>query len=161
MAVWFLAGLLLLGGIVLLLRFVAYTEPRILVRIAVWGAALLGAGLLLFLLITGRFGFLWTTVFLFLPLLRGANRAWGLWRFWQRLKPATGASGGAHASAAKGPMTREEALAVLGLKPGVGRAEIIAAHRALMKNAHPDRGGSDWIAARLNEARDILLRADC
>jgi DnaJ-domain-containing protein 1 len=56
-----------------------------------------------------------------------------------------------------GRMTREEALAVLGLAEGAAEAEIRAAHRRLMRTAHPDQGGSDWLAARLNEARDILL----
>ena len=56
-----------------------------------------------------------------------------------------------------GPMTREEALAVLGLAPGATAEEIRAAHRRLMRSAHPDQGGSDWLAARLNQARDILL----
>jgi curved DNA-binding protein CbpA len=54
-------------------------------------------------------------------------------------------------------MTRDEALPILGLKPGATAAEIKAAHRRLMAGAHPDHGGSDWIAARLNQARDVLL----
>ena len=58
---------------------------------------------------------------------------------------------------APGPMSRQEALAVLGLADGASEAEIRAAHRRLMRAAHPDSGGSDWMAARLNEAHDVLL----
>ncbi len=56
-----------------------------------------------------------------------------------------------------GPMSREEALQVLGLAEGATEAEIRSAHRRLMRTAHPDQGGSDWLAARLNEARDRLI----
>jgi hypothetical protein len=56
-----------------------------------------------------------------------------------------------------GPMTRAEALAVLGLAEGASEAEIRSAHRRLMRTAHPDQGGSAWLAARLNAARDLLV----
>jgi DnaJ-domain-containing protein 1 len=56
-----------------------------------------------------------------------------------------------------GPMDRAEALAVLGLQEGATIEQIRAAHRRLMRSAHPDQGGSDWLAARLNEARDVLI----
>jgi hypothetical protein len=58
---------------------------------------------------------------------------------------------------ADGPMTRAEALAVLGLAEDATDAEIRTAHRRLMRAAHPDAGGSAWLAARLNAARDLLL----
>ena len=57
-----------------------------------------------------------------------------------------------------GAMSRDEALAVLGLKAGATTEEIKNAHRRLMKDFHPDRGGSDYLAAKINQAKDILLQ---
>lgn len=54
-------------------------------------------------------------------------------------------------------MTREEALDILGLAEGANEDAIRTAHRRLMKTAHPDQGGSAWLAARINAARDLLL----
>lgn len=56
-----------------------------------------------------------------------------------------------------GAMSRAEALAVLGLKEGASADDIRAAHRRLMKEFHPDHGGSDYLAAKINQAKDVLL----
>ncbi len=57
-----------------------------------------------------------------------------------------------------GTMSRDEALAVLGLRAGAKNDDIKNAHRRLMKDFHPDRGGSDYLAAKINQAKDILLQ---
>jgi len=54
-------------------------------------------------------------------------------------------------------MSRKEALAVLGLDDAAEKDDIIAAHRTLMQKLHPDRGGNDYLAAKINQAKDLLV----
>jgi len=83
---------------------------------------------------------------------------------WRERVQAAGPGGGADdaggagaGAAAPGGMSREEAYRVLGLEPGASDEEIKAAHHRLIANLHPDKGGSTYLAAKINQAKDVLL----
>ena len=54
-------------------------------------------------------------------------------------------------------MDKNEAFEILGLDLSATRDDIINAHRSLIEKNHPDKGGSDYLSAKINKARDILL----
>lgn len=86
------------------------------------------------------------------------DRRFPAWRENAEHASAGGRGGEDRRAASSGKMSAEEAYQILGLKPGAGRDEIGRAHRGLMKKLHPDQGGSTYLAARVNEAKDTLLR---
>jgi DnaJ-domain-containing protein 1 len=81
------------------------------------------------------------------------DRRFAGWREADEGEPQGRGKGGAG-----GAMSRKEALEVLGLAEGASAAEIIRAHRGLMKKFHPDHGGSTALAARVNQAKDVLMQ---
>lgn len=134
---------LLLGG---MRAFERASIPSIKLLLA-WVAALGGLSLALLLILTGRAGAALSALLLVGPLL------------WQRLEARRAARPTPRATPPRTPppMSRQEAYEVLGLRPGATELDIREAHRRLMRGAHPDAGGSDWLATRINQARDILL----
>ena len=118
-----------------------------------WIAALGGIALALLLILSGRGGIALGALAMFGPLI---------WRQWQAYRIGAGTQrrpGGSTEPPPRRPsgMSVEEAYQVLGLRPGATEADIRAAHHRLMRTAHPDSGGSDWLATRVNQARDVLL----
>ena len=87
------------------------------------------------------------------------DRAHPQWRedFARMGGDTSGSTGSGDAGGPRSSMTKEEAYAVLGLKPGASEEEIHRAHRELMLKNHPDRGGSTYIATKINQAKELLL----
>jgi DnaJ-like protein len=78
-------------------------------------------------------------------------------RFGANSQRATGQSGAKENAFSRGAMSRDEALEILGLKAGATSNEIKAAYHRLMLKVHPDQGGSTFLAAKINQAREVLL----
>ncbi len=166
---------LLLGAAALLIfllsaRWLAHTEPR---NVKIAGGLALALILVLLAVVMALTGRLLASV----PLLMGALVAYrryrqikymaeqmsgmfgGDWR--QRF--GANARGGPEDGAARGgargrtgAISRDEALRVLGLEEGASTGQIDAAHRTLMQKLHPDHGGTSYLAAKINEAREVL-----
>ncbi|MGA7389781.1 MAG: DnaJ domain-containing protein [Pseudolabrys sp.] len=75
---------------------------------------------------------------------------------WSEHAQADAAAG--RRASSSGKMSEEEAYQILGLQAGASTDAVSRAHRTLMKKLHPDQGGSTFLAARINEAKEILLR---
>ena len=148
---------LVLGGLTLFLfigglRAFERASVTTIKSLFAWVGALAGISLALLLILSGRGGIALGALTLFGPLI---------WQRWRAVNSAASARTQRQPPPPpprrQGNMTQEEAYEVLGLRPGASEVEIRAAHHRLMRTAHPDSGGSDWLATRVNLARDVLL----
>jgi hypothetical protein len=226
-----LGGVAILGGVLLLIYLFVSTDPAKLARTLKWAAFAAAAALLLFLLLSERFAFIWLPLTLVFPYLRGYLRsllarfhglgtssaseivtpylrmsldhdtgtmtgtvlagqfagmrlaeltvtdliallrecratdgdgARLLEAYLDRLHPNWRDAMGGDQTAPPGrsgeDMTAAEAYEILGLQPGADEAAIRTAHHRLMMQMHPDHGGTDYLATKINRARDVLLK---
>lgn len=119
------------------------------------GGLLAMAGLLL---LTGKMAFAFP-VFgsALLSLLR--QRSLLLWIMrWLAARSLSAVDNGAHDHLAASPMDQSRALGILGLPDDASEDEILEAHRRLIRKFHPDQGGSDYLAAQINQAKAFLLK---
>ncbi|MBD3658059.1 MULTISPECIES: DnaJ domain-containing protein [Marinobacter] len=135
-------------------------------KAATWKfVAVIGGALLLFMVLTGRVHVLTAAVAALIPLLRKAPALLRLLSLaGRRDQPGAsgtagdGAGAGQHQrAAASSTMSRREACEILGVDEDCSADEVVTAHRRLMQKIHPDRGGNDYLAAKVNEAKSVLL----
>jgi DnaJ domain len=140
-----LTGIAALALLWLLGRLFISTAPATLARAVRWLAALLVAIAIAVFVYAGRDALAAALAPAFLAALL-------------RWRPFGSRDSSVNDGAQATHMTRAEALQILDLKEGASDEEIRDAHRRLIVRIHPDRGGSTFLAAKLNEARDVLLR---
>lgn len=160
-------GLGLIVLLFLLLRQWTRLDPAEKRKGLFWGAVVLLGAVCTLLVVTGRLHVVGALLAALVPFAHRGWRAFQLWLLWRRIRNAGGSAGadqrrdgGREAPpASSGGMGPEEARDVLNVPADAGRDEVVKAHRRLIQKVHPDRGGSDELAARVNEAKEVLLRA--
>ncbi len=157
-------GIALLAGFLLAGQWFSTADPRALLKALKWLLFGIIASVVLFFVFSGRLAWAAASLPALVPWLVRARRVHQMYtlfsRFWGggRGGERGGAQGGAQGGPQSGLITREEAWKILGIEPGANKQEIKAAHHRLISGLHPDHGGSTYLAAQINQAKDILLK---
>ena len=153
----FVLGLVILAGLLLAGRWFTTTDPKNLIRmlkLVLFG--IIGAAALFFIF-TGRFARAFVAVPALIPWFLRARTVHRAYRNFSDGASGNFAGGAGQNPRPSGAMSRAQALEVLGLKEGAGEKDIREAHRRLIAGIHPDHGGSTYLAAQINQAKDVLF----
>lgn len=160
MVIYLIGGLLLVAAAIWLSKKLATLEAETYRRVVKWGGAiflllvalvLLRAGWPIIAALVGGAGVLIPAVMRLLRIIGIVRFVHGLFRskkYQQQQKPPANSA----------PMSRKQAAEILGVKENATPKEIKARYQQLMKQVHPDKGGSEHFAKQLNDAKDILLK---
>jgi DnaJ family protein C protein 19 len=151
-----LLGIGVLAAALMLLKWYVGADVMNIKRLLAW----IGIGALavavIFLALTGRMG---AALAALAGLMVWASRILNLIHMGRQFGGVFGKrQRGENTAPGSSTMTEDEAYRVLGLAPGANEDEIKAAHRRLIEQIHPDHGGSDYLAAKVNLAKDFLLK---
>ncbi|MBF0168567.1 MAG: DnaJ domain-containing protein [Alphaproteobacteria bacterium] len=154
---WLAFGVCSSIGLILLMRWLSVTSPSQAKRVLAWtlvGIVVLAA---IFLALTGRLAWAGAALSALAPWAMRAMRFHAIWREVRRHFGKPGEAPPPPPRPGQNRMSSDEAHALLGLKQGASPEEIQIAYKRLMQKVHPDAGGNSALAAKINEARDVLM----
>ena len=129
-------------------------------KLVIWTVAGSAIAVLGFLAVTGRLNFITAAITGAVALLPKAAQLLRYLPIINKVREQAGNANqqqGNQQATTQSAMSQKQAYEILGLEPDASKEEITKAHKRMMQKVHPDRGGSDYLAAQLNQAKETLL----